>query len=57
MLIITVLVLLVASVVLQETILLYMSGLMALRLLSLTIATVLFAIIVLAYSLVNNSSE
>ena len=57
MLIITLLVLLAASVVLNKTILLYMSGLMALRWLLVTIATVLCVIIVLAFMLVKNISE
>lgn len=57
MLIITLLVLLVASEVLNQTILLYMSGLMALRWLLVTIVTVLCVIIALAYSLVKSISE
>ena len=57
MLIITLLVLLVAFVVFQKTIWLYMSGLMALRLLLVTIATALSGIIALACLLAKRNSE
>lgn len=56
MLIITLLVLLVVFVVFQKTIWLYMSGLMALRLLLVTIDIVLCVIIALAYLLAKRNS-
>jgi len=57
MLIITLLVLLVASEVVHQTILLYTSGLITLRLLLVTIDIVLFGIIALAFMLVKSISE
>lgn len=57
MLIITLLVLLAAFVVFQKTIWLYMSGLMALRLLLATIDIVLCVTIVSAYLLAKRNSE
>ena len=57
MLIITLLVLLVASEVVHQTILLYTSGLITLRLLLVIIDIVLFAIIALAFMLVKSISE
>ena len=57
MLIITLLVLLVASEVVHQTILLYTSGLITLRLLLVIIDIVLFGIIALAFMLVKSISE
>ena len=57
MLIITLIVLLVASEVLHQTILLYTSGLITLRLLLVIIDIVLFGIIALAFMLVKSTSE
>ena len=57
MLIITLIVLLVASEVIHQTILLYTSGLITLRLLLVIIDIVLFGIIALAFMLVKNTSE
>ena len=57
MLIITLIVLLVASEVVHQTILLYTSGLITLRLLLVTIDIVLFGIIALAFMLVKSTSE
>ena len=57
MLIITLIVLLVASEVVHQTILLYTSGLITLRLLLVIIDIVLFAIIALAFMLVKSISE
>ena len=57
MLIITLIVLLVASEVVHQTILLYTSGLITLRLLLVIIDIVLFATIALAFMLVKSISE
>ena len=57
MLIITLLVLFVASEVMHQTILLYTSGLMHPKWLLVITVTVLFAITALAYMLVKNDSE
>jgi len=57
MLIITLIVLLVASEVVHQTILLYTSGLITLRLLLVIIDIVLFGIIALAFMLVKSISE
>jgi len=57
MLIITLIVLLVASEVVHQTILLYTSGLITLRLLLVIIDIVLFGIIALAFMLVKSTSE
>lgn len=57
MLIITLIVLLAASEVVHQTILLYTSGLITLRLLLVIIDIVLFAIIALAFMLVKSISE